>query len=157
MIRPARPEDAAAIRAIAEAAYAPFIPLIGRRPAPMDADFPAQIAAGRVWAAEGEAQGQGAEGRAGAILGYVALEFRADDALLESVAVHPRAAGRGLGRALIAFAEAEARRRGRSVLRLYTNARMTANLKLYPRLGYRETARRREDGFDRAFFEKPLV
>ena len=70
MIRPARPEDAAAIRAIAEAAYAPFIPLIGRRPAPMDADFPAQIAAGRVWAAEGEAQGQGAsEGRAGAILG----------------------------------------------------------------------------------------
>ena len=41
-------------------------------------------------------------------------------------------------------------------MRLYTNARMTENLSLYPHLGYVEVERREEDGFDRVFFEKGL-
>jgi hypothetical protein len=38
---------------------------------------------------------------------------------------------------------------------LYTNAAMSENLALYPRLGYREVDRRRDAGFDRVFFAKP--
>ena len=39
LIRQAMPEDAARIRAIARAAYAKYVPRIGREPPPMVADF----------------------------------------------------------------------------------------------------------------------
>ena len=61
---------------------------------------------------------------------------------------------RGIGGSLIRFCEAEARRSGAEVVTLYTNEMMVENLTLYPRLGYVETGRRREDGFDRVYFEK---
>ncbi|MDB5371445.1 MAG: family acetyltransferase, partial [Belnapia sp.] len=49
MIRPARPEDAARLAAIVEAAYAPWVPIIGQPPAPMRDDYAARIAAGQAW------------------------------------------------------------------------------------------------------------
>lgn len=48
MIRPALPTDQPAIQACAELAYTRYIPLIGRKPAPMLADYASQIAAGWV-------------------------------------------------------------------------------------------------------------
>jgi Ni,Fe-hydrogenase III large subunit len=39
-------------------------------------------------------------------------------------------------------------------IELYTNAKMTENLAYYPRLGFEETGRRREDGFDRVYFRR---
>ena len=147
MIRLARPEDAVFLQACAEAAYARYVPQIGRRPAPMDADFPAQIAAGQVSVAE-DVQGQ--------LQGYIVCVPMGDHMLLESGAVHPRAAGQGLGRRLITHCEALARAQGLAEVRLYTNAKMTGNLRLYPHLGYLETGRRRENGFDRVYFAKVL-
>ncbi len=44
-IRPAGPDDLDAVRRIARAAYAPYVPRIGREPAPMVADFTASIVA----------------------------------------------------------------------------------------------------------------
>jgi GNAT superfamily N-acetyltransferase len=64
--------------------------------------------------------------------------------------------GQGIGKALIQFCEAQARRLGLVSVRLYTNAKMTDNLSIYPRLGYIEVERRSEDGFDRVYFEKHL-
>lgn len=78
-------------------------------------------------------------------------------ASLVTVAVDPHHQGKGIGRALIAAVEARARAAGAAHLRLYTNAAMAANLSLYPHLGFVETARRHEDGFDRVFFEKALA
>ncbi|MEC9102228.1 MAG: GNAT family N-acetyltransferase, partial [Pseudomonadota bacterium] len=49
-----------------------------------------------------------------------------------------------------------ARAEGLETVKLYTNVKMQANLTLYPRLGYVETARKSEDGFDRVYFEKRL-
>lgn len=46
MIRAATPQDEAAIRQCARLAYEGYTPLMGREPAPMTADFAAQIAAG---------------------------------------------------------------------------------------------------------------
>ena len=40
---------------------------------------------------------------------------------------------------------------------LYTNAKMTRNLDWYVKLGFVETRRIREDGFDRVYFEKTLI
>ncbi len=147
-IRPARPSDEDPIRTCARLAFAPWVPLIGRRPAPMDADIAAQIAAGEVHVAVG------AEGD---LQGYISFRPADGAMFLDTVAVHPRVAGKGIGRALVAHCEEAARRLGLTRVRLYTNAAMTANLTLYPRLGYVETERRTEVGFDRVHFEKTLA
>jgi ribosomal protein S18 acetylase RimI-like enzyme len=146
-IRPACPEEADALRALVRAAYARWVPLIGREPAPMNDDYAARIAAGEAFLLRSEA---------GELLGAIMLEEARDALLVDNVALAPAAQGRGLGRALMAFAEAEAHRRGRGTLRLYTNATMQANLRLYERLGYRETHRAQQDGFARVFLEKRL-
>lgn len=147
VIRLAEAADEAAVRACAERAYSPYIAAIGRPPAPMAADYRALIAAGQVHVSlAGD----------GALLGFIVFRAEAGHMLLENVAVQPAAAGRGVGGALIRFCEDQARRLGLHAVRLYTNEKMSENLAIYPRLGYREVARRVEDGFARVFFEKPL-
>ena len=41
-------------------------------------------------------------------------------------------------------------------IELYTNAAMRENVDYYPHLGYEETGRHEEDGFQRVFFRKAL-
>jgi hypothetical protein len=41
-------------------------------------------------------------------------------------------------------------------IRLYTNEAMTENLGYYPRRGYTETHRARDEGVSRVFFRKAL-
>ncbi|AGT08625.1 GNAT family N-acetyltransferase [Paracoccus aminophilus] len=147
MIRQAVASDEPEISRCAALAYARYVPVIGRRPAPMDADFAAQIAAGQVHVFTAEN---------GAFLGFIVFYAHGDHVLLENVAVLPEAAGRGVGKALVAFCEREARVRGKRAVHLYTNEKMTENLSIYPKLGYVEVARRSEDGFHRVYFEKPL-
>ena len=146
MIRPARPDEAFWVRALVRRAYALYIPRMGKEPAPMLADYGALIAAGQVHVLE-------ENGEAVALI----VIYPKDDALfIENIAVDPVAQGKGHGRALLDFAEGEARRLGLKALRLYTNAAMTENLAFYPGRGFRETERREEDGYKRVFFEKPV-
>jgi GNAT superfamily N-acetyltransferase len=58
---------------------------------------------------------------------------------------------------LIAFAEDEARRLGYAELRLYTHETMVENITLYTRLGFVETGRGHEAGYDRVFMTKRLA
>lgn len=146
-IRLAVSADEPAVRACADTAYTQYIAAIGRKPAPMVADFGAQIASGVVHVAVD---------RRSDVIGFIVFYPEEDHVLLENVAVRPDAAGRGIGKRLIAFCEAEARRTGAGSVRLYTNEKMTQNLSIYPHLGYRETDRRSEDGFRRVYFEKPV-
>lgn len=146
MIRRANPDDEEKIRNCAEQAYARYVAVIGRKPAPMVADFKAQIATGQVYVS--------AEGAT--FQGFIVFFPKGDHILLENVAVLPSAAGRGVGKSLVGFCEDEARRGGYNAVHLYTNEKMTENLSIYSRLGYVEVARRHEDGFDRVFFKKRL-
>ncbi|MCQ4158834.1 GNAT family N-acetyltransferase [Roseomonas sp. GC11] len=145
--RPARAAEAPALAALVEAAYGPYVPLIGRRPAPMEDDYAARIAAGEAWLVEDATGGPAA---------LLVLEEAPDHLWIDNIAVAPAAQGQGLGRALIRFALAEARRRGLGELRLLTNAAMTRNIALYRRFGFQETERRQEDGFQRVFFKARL-
>ena len=145
-IRPAVAADLPAIAALVERAYAPYVARIGRRPAPMDADFAAHVADGEAFVLEID----------GALAGLIVWRVETDHGFVDNVAVDPARQGRGVGRRLLARVEADAKRRGLAELRLYTNAKMTENLTLYPKLGWTETERRVEDGFDRVFFRKRL-
>lgn len=142
----ARPCDVPQIVALVRAAYAPYVGRIGREPAPMTADYATAVADGRAVVARA----------GGRIAGLLVTDPRPDHLLIENVAVAPEAQGLGIGTALLARADDEARALGLPETRLYTNARMTENLAYYPRRGFREVGRRVEDGFDRVYFARPV-
>jgi ribosomal protein S18 acetylase RimI-like enzyme len=147
-VRPARPDEAEAVGALVEAAFSRHIPAVGRRPAPMDDDHAARIAQGQQYVADGDEPGT---------LGASIVLVQEDDHLVvNNVAVAPDRQRQGHGRALLAFAEDEARRRGLPEIRLHTHARMADNLIMYPRLGYVEAGREARGGFDRVLFVKAL-
>jgi ribosomal protein S18 acetylase RimI-like enzyme len=127
VFRRAAEADAAAVRALTRAAYAKWVPLIGREPKPMQADYDHAVVAHRVDLAVLN----------GEIMGLIETIDQPDHLLIENVAVAPAFQGRGLGRRLMAQAEQLARELGRAEIRLYTNARFTENVALYQRLGYR--------------------
>jgi GNAT superfamily N-acetyltransferase len=145
-IRPALPADAARVTAIAEAAYRPYLDRMTRRPAPMDEDYGARIAAGETWVLEED----------GVILGLLVLEDHPGCLLLDNIAVDPARHGQGIGRRLLEFTETEARRRGYDAVELYTNEVMVENMATYRRRGYVETGRRQDRGYARVFFRKAL-
>ena len=147
MIRAAQASEADRLREIVRAAYQHYIARIGKPPAPMLDDYARRIADRQAWALEVD----------GRIVGVLILEDRDGDLLLDNVAVHPDVQGAGHGRTLIGFAEAEARRRGHRTVRLYTHALMTENQALYRRLGFVETGRMTEHGFDRVYMTKSLA
>ena len=145
-IRPATPEDIAGVRACAEAAYEIYVAAIGKKPAPMIADFGAAQAAGDLYVACVNED----------VAGFVVFFEREDHVHLENVAVSPAYQGRGIGGKLMDLVENETLKRGLRKIELYTNVKMTGNLTLYPALGYEEIGRWSEDGFDRVFYRKTL-
>jgi ribosomal protein S18 acetylase RimI-like enzyme len=147
-VRAARPDEAEAVGALVEAAFARHVAAVGRRPAPMNDDHAARIARGEQYVADGETPGT--------LAASIVLVEEADHLVVNNVAVAPDCQRRGHGRALLAFAEDEARRRGLPEIRLHTHARMADNLIMYPRLGYAEAGREARGGFDRVLFVKAL-
>ena len=125
-VRRAGPADADAIAALTREAYAKWVPLIGREPLPMTADYAQAVRdhrfdllfAGQDLAALIETAPQG------------------DDLLIVNVAVHPTFQKRGFGVRLMRLAETLAAEAGLAGLRLYTNQRFAENIALYRSLGY---------------------
>jgi ribosomal protein S18 acetylase RimI-like enzyme len=146
-IVPAGADDVPAIERLVAAAYEKYVARLGKPPAPMREDYRALVGARVVWIVKDGTQ----------LAGLLVLRPRPDHALLDNVAVAPDRQGRGIGRRLLAFAEAEAQRLGLPEIRLYTHVAMTENLALYRRLGYEETGRARQDGYDRVFLSKRLT
>ncbi|KAK7937405.1 Acetyltransferase [Apiospora aurea] len=75
---------------------------------------------------------------------------------INNLVVDPGSQGRGYGRVLMGFAEELARTRGRDELTLFTNEMMWENVGLYTKLGFTETGRKVEDGYERVYFYKAL-
>ena len=130
-LRQATPDDAPAIVALTDAAYAKYIPLIGRKPQPMTADYRQMAAEHPIWLLY-----LGDE-----LAGLLALELEDETVLIYSVAVRPDLQGRGLGHILLEWAEQQARQAGYRKMRLYTNEHFVENIELYKHLGYHETGR----------------
>jgi GNAT superfamily N-acetyltransferase len=142
--RLATEEDMPAIRGLIVAAYAQYQDRMDKPPGPVLTDYTDAVLAGRVWVLGDP------------VAAVLVLDPEQDCMLVENVAVSPAAQGRGLGRALMEFAERQAKTRGLSRMTLYTNEVMTENLVIYARLGYHETARRTEGGYRRVFMAKEL-
>jgi ribosomal protein S18 acetylase RimI-like enzyme len=145
-IRLAVPADRSAVEQIVQEAYAPYVPRIGRKPAPMLDDYAGLIRDQRVHVLEDDPRA----------IGVLVLIPQGDAMLLDNIAVRPDAHGLGYGRRLLAFAERTAREAGYRQIRLYTNEMMTENIALYSRIGFTETHRAEEKGLRRVYMIKVL-
>ena len=132
-IRRAIAADAALVRSISRAAYAKWVPLIGREPWPMTADYDAALRNHIIDLLHLQ----------GDVVALVEMIPAADHLLVENVAVLPAHQGQGHGRRLMAHAEAVATALGHRQVRLYTTQRFAENITLYQRLGY-EIARQEQ-------------
>jgi ribosomal protein S18 acetylase RimI-like enzyme len=145
-IRQASPGDEAIITDITNAAYAKYVPLMGRKPQPMTTDYQRILAEHPVWIAwVGEQPA-----------GVLVLMHEPEDMLIYSVAVLPEFQKAGLGRRLLARAETQAQQAGYDHIRLFTNGLMEANIALYTRLGYVETRREPFHGLTIVHMRKSL-
>jgi ribosomal protein S18 acetylase RimI-like enzyme len=146
-LRRAHAEDAQAVASLVGAAYGHYVDRIGFPPRPMTDDYTQVIRSKQVTVAETET----------AIVGVIVLGADDEGFFIDNVAVHPSHHGRGVGRALLQFAEVEARRAGFDSVYLYTHEGMIENIDLYSRIGYAEYDRRPQGNFSLVYMRKPLV
>ena len=125
-IKRAQLEDAPAVRQLTREAYAKWIPLIGREPKPMNADYERAVQAHQIDLLYVDT----------GLAALIEMIPEAEHLLIENVAVAPAFQGRGFGRILLAHAETTAAALGYARIKLYTNQRFNENLQLYARLGY---------------------
>jgi ribosomal protein S18 acetylase RimI-like enzyme len=145
-IRLATPNDLTSIVDCVRKAYSKYTERIGREPAPILADYKTQIGQGIVWVLVEDDD----------VRGLLVAFPEEDYYFIENIAVHPDFQGRGYGKALMQFAEEQARVLNLPEIRLYTNIAMTENLVFYPKLGFEETARKTEKGYSRVYYRKRL-
>jgi ribosomal protein S18 acetylase RimI-like enzyme len=126
-IRRATPADAAAIAALTRAAYEKWIPVIGRAPKPMTADYDIAVQTHLIDLLFAD----------GALVALVECIEEPGQLLIENLAVDPAHQGSGYGRRMLAQAEETARQLGFAEVRLYTNKLFTENVAFYRKHGYR--------------------
>lgn len=129
-IRRAMPSDAPTLTDCIKAAYAGYADE-GIELPPVSEGVPRDIRDNEVWVA--------ADGTH--ILGGVILSIRGESADLMNIAVHPGAAGRGVGRALMAAALTGAQSAGHSTVELATHRDIPQNVALYEHMGWQVTRR----------------
>lgn len=147
IIETATAHDVPYIKHMVVAAYSKYIERIGKAPAPMDANYEELVKSQNLYVLRVNAK----------VVGLIHLWRDGDSIMINNVVVDPSSQGHGYGRLLMNYAENMAFTHGLVAITLYTNIHMHENLSLYPKLGFTETDRRIEDGFDRVYFRKILV
>jgi ribosomal protein S18 acetylase RimI-like enzyme len=165
IIQQATTTDLPAITTLVSLAYSPYLSrLDGKLPAPMTADYVALIASSSLYTLITD----------GEVVGCISLSLTTPSSTasyanatpsssssttaleINNLAIHPASQGKGYGKLLLRFAEAVAKDKGLGSCCLYTNVKMIENVALYGRLGYKETGRFSQDGFERVGFVKVL-
>ena len=138
--RPTMPADAAAIIALIRAAFAvqsvPTDPPSGALRETTETIAAAIVAGGGAVVTQG-----------GAIIGSVLWEEKDGGLYFGRLAVHPAQRRRGIARALVNAAEAEARRRGLPRVHLSTRLPLLDNRRLFAKCGFVETVLNTHAGY----------
>ena len=125
-LRRAGPADAAAIAALTREAYAKWVPVIGRAPKPMTADYDVAVRTHLIDLLYAQ----------GTLVALVECIRHPDHLLIENLAVSPAHQGRGYGRTMLAHAEDLARALDIAEVRLHTNKLFAENVAFYAKHGY---------------------
>ncbi|KAL4731132.1 hypothetical protein ACLX1H_000093 [Fusarium chlamydosporum] len=140
------------IQSIVNAAYSKYIPRMNKFPAPITTDYQALLKSPNhsIFVLR-----QTENDVVGALVLY--HEENATEVQIDNVVVDSKAQGQGYGRVLMRYAEDFAKHHRCNAVKLYTNVVMVENLGLYVKMGFIETERRTEDGFERVYFRKELI
>ncbi|ACB95894.1 GNAT family N-acetyltransferase [Beijerinckia indica] len=125
-IRRAGTEDIVAITALTHAAYSKWVPIIGREPLPMKANYEEVFKLHRFDLLYED----------DVLVALIETVEKDGGLLIENVAVLPTFQKRGYGRMLLEHAEKLVVSRGFSITRLYTNSKFEENIRLYKSIGY---------------------
>lgn len=147
LVETARAEDVATIKPMVDAAYSKYIERLGKLPAAMTEDYDKLVETRSVYVLR----------VCGSVVGSVLLSRDGDSIKVNNLVVDPSAQGRGYGRVLMDHAEDMARAQGLAAVTLFTNEKMHENISLYTKIGFTETGRRTENGFNRVFFRKNVA
>ena len=126
-IRRADPPDVDAVRSLVREAYAQWIPVIGREPLPMKADYEKAVRRHEIdllYADE-------------SLVALIEVFLTDDHLFIENIAVSPKHQGKGLGHHLLNHAETKAKGVGMGEMRLLTNQAFATNVRLYQSVGFR--------------------
>jgi GNAT superfamily N-acetyltransferase len=118
--------DVGSIRELTRSSYAKWVPVIGREPLPMAADYTRAVLEHMI-----DLLFIGAE-----LAGLIEMVNEGNHLLIENVDVASPVQGKGHGRYLLAHAEQVAASLGMVELRLYTNKLFERNIEFYSQLGY---------------------
>jgi ribosomal protein S18 acetylase RimI-like enzyme len=126
-LRRAGPADREAALALQWAAFERNVPIMdGAMPLPLRADYEEIFATHEVWLVEGDA----------ALEGMLILLPREDDLYIWSIATDPAVQGTGVGKRMLAAAEARAVALGLTHMRLRTSQKLAGNIAWYRRHGF---------------------
>jgi GNAT superfamily N-acetyltransferase len=125
-IKKAASEDAQAVRRLVREAYAQWIPVIGREPMPMKADYERAVRDHEIDLLYAD----------GDLVALIEVIVNSDHLFIENIAVVPHRQGQGFGRYLLSHAEEKARKANLRELRLLTNQAFSANIRLYGSVGF---------------------
>ena len=133
--RLATKDDADSLAILTDRAYNNNVSRLGFEPKPMITNHLGWIEDGHVWVLQDDHT----------LIGSIV--FLQDDHELQvySLAVDPDRQGRGYGRLLMKVAEDQAEMLGLNSVMLYTNEKMTENIRFYEKLGYERYGRQQHE------------
>ena len=132
-IRLATHADHDAVVACIQAAFTPWIPIIGMEPLALSADYRDFIARKITHIIDGD--------QAGDVAGILIIVPEEAALYIDTIAVHPAYQKHGLGRRLMDYAAQQALEKGFKKLTLITNAKQLSNQDYYRKYGFVETRR----------------
>ena len=147
IIRQANPNDLDSIKQCIDSAFEKYISILGKKPSSMHTDFNPLINDNQVFVTE----------LGDKIVAVMVLIKGIDHIQIRSVAVNPNFQKRGFGKQLLNFAESESRNAGLSEIRLYTSSRLPQLIDYWFKLGFKETERKVEGGYQRVYMSKLLL
>jgi N-acetylglutamate synthase-like GNAT family acetyltransferase len=131
-IREATANDSEGLKDCMESAYATYRERMdGKRLPPMDVDYFSEIQNYPTWVVDSN----------GMILGGLIMVFEESEASIANIAVEPKSQGKGIGTALMRYAELKAREKHFSELHLATHVLLNENISLYQHLGWKITGK----------------
>ena len=137
--------DSQRLSEIAQLAYAKYVPLMGKKPAPMLSCYKTHLREDVVFVA--------VKRSTKTLLGFAIICIKHQEYWLENIAVDPHVSGQGIGRQLLATSEQYISKFTQHY-HLFTNVIMTENIRWYKRLGFKEIKRSNEEGYERVYFKK---
>jgi ribosomal protein S18 acetylase RimI-like enzyme len=145
-IRRGKLRDLRTIRRLVDTVYDPLNESIGIPDEYPQPKFWWLILDRRLWVLEDQKE----------LVGLIGLQDNSVQLVVFLLTVRPDTQRRGIGRALIAFAEAEARKRGLIGLLLHTPEKLTNAIEFYQRLGFSDVGRENFYGHTFVIFAKRL-